>query len=143
MSSYVTIMHNGRIFKEGAPSEIEDDEEVQAIIWGGPWIAPALAKPKAVLQVKELKVYYGASHAPGRRSEARARRPFGRRPQRHGQDDALQGDRRAHARPAGSIRFNGLELIGLEPHRDRPRGVGYVPQGRRLWPSLTVDETCA
>jgi branched-chain amino acid transport system ATP-binding protein len=30
----VTMMHNGRIFKEGPPSEIENDEEVQAIYLG-------------------------------------------------------------------------------------------------------------
>jgi len=34
VSSYVTMMHNGRIFKEGAPEEIENDEEVQAIYLG-------------------------------------------------------------------------------------------------------------
>jgi branched-chain amino acid transport system ATP-binding protein len=34
VSSYVTMMHNGRIFKEGAPEEIEKDEEVQAIYLG-------------------------------------------------------------------------------------------------------------
>jgi branched-chain amino acid transport system ATP-binding protein len=34
VSSYVTMMHNGRIFKEGAPKEIEDDDEVQAIYLG-------------------------------------------------------------------------------------------------------------
>jgi len=32
----VTMMHNGRIFKEGKPSEIEEDEEVQALYLGGP-----------------------------------------------------------------------------------------------------------
>lgn len=31
----VTMMHNGRIFKEGAPQEIEDDPEVQALYLGG------------------------------------------------------------------------------------------------------------
>ncbi|MEQ8396105.1 ABC transporter ATP-binding protein [Thalassobaculum sp.] len=31
----VTMMHNGRIFKEGKPSEIEDDPEVQALYLGG------------------------------------------------------------------------------------------------------------
>jgi uncharacterized protein (UPF0261 family)/ABC-type branched-subunit amino acid transport system ATPase component len=42
---------------------------------------------------------------------------------------------------SGSIRFEGRELVGLEPHRIARAGVGYVPQGRRLWPSLSVDET--
>ncbi|WP_181706501.1 ABC transporter ATP-binding protein [Chthonobacter rhizosphaerae] len=31
----VTMMHNGRIFKEGAPQEIEDDPEVQDLYLGG------------------------------------------------------------------------------------------------------------
>lgn len=31
----VTMMHNGRIFKEGSPAEIEDDPEVQALYLGG------------------------------------------------------------------------------------------------------------
>ena len=35
VSEYVTMMHNGRIFKEGKPAEIEDDPEVQALYLGG------------------------------------------------------------------------------------------------------------
>jgi branched-chain amino acid transport system ATP-binding protein len=35
VSTYVTMMHNGRIFKEGTPEEIENDAEVQAIYLGG------------------------------------------------------------------------------------------------------------
>ncbi|MEL6267522.1 MAG: ABC transporter ATP-binding protein [Pseudomonadota bacterium] len=31
----VTMMHNGRVFKEGKPAEIEDDPEVQALYLGG------------------------------------------------------------------------------------------------------------
>jgi uncharacterized protein (UPF0261 family)/ABC-type branched-subunit amino acid transport system ATPase component len=42
---------------------------------------------------------------------------------------------------SGSVRFNGQELIGLAPHDVTHRGVAYVPQGRRVWRSLTVDET--
>ena len=41
---------------------------------------------------------------------------------------------------SGSIRFQGEELIGRTPAEIARLGVGYVPQGRRLWPSLTVDE---
>ena len=40
----------------------------------------------------------------------------------------------------GSVQFEGDELAGLGPSRIAHHGVGYVPQGRRLWPSLTVDE---
>jgi branched-chain amino acid transport system ATP-binding protein len=31
----VTVMHNGKVIKEGTPSEIENDEQVQAIYMGG------------------------------------------------------------------------------------------------------------
>lgn len=40
----------------------------------------------------------------------------------------------------GSIRFNGQELAGLPPYKVATTGIGYCPQGRRLWSSLTVDE---
>jgi uncharacterized protein (UPF0261 family)/ABC-type branched-subunit amino acid transport system ATPase component len=41
---------------------------------------------------------------------------------------------------SGSIRFMGEELIGRSPAEIARMGIGYVPQGRRLWRSLTVDE---
>jgi uncharacterized protein (UPF0261 family)/ABC-type branched-subunit amino acid transport system ATPase component len=47
----------------------------------------------------------------------------------------------ANGKVSGSIRLNGKELRGLAPNRITEAGIGYVPQGRRVWPSLTVDET--
>jgi branched-chain amino acid transport system ATP-binding protein len=41
---------------------------------------------------------------------------------------------------AGSIRLDGVELTTLPPHAVARRGIGYVPQGRRLFPLLTVGE---
>jgi branched-chain amino acid transport system ATP-binding protein len=35
VSEYVSMMHNGRLFKEGTPQEIEADPEVQEIYLGG------------------------------------------------------------------------------------------------------------
>ena len=43
-------------------------------------------------------------------------------------------------RVTGSIRFAGQELVGKPSYRIARRGIGYVPQGRRLFPSLSVDE---
>ena len=43
-------------------------------------------------------------------------------------------------RADGSIRFQGDELVGVVSHKIARRGIGYVPQGRRLFPSLTVDQ---
>jgi branched-chain amino acid transport system ATP-binding protein len=39
-----------------------------------------------------------------------------------------------------SIRVRGSELAGRPSYKIARLGVGYVPQGRRLFPSLTVDE---
>ena len=43
-------------------------------------------------------------------------------------------------RASGSVKLAGEEILGLAPNVITGKGVGYVPQGRRLWPSLSVDE---
>jgi branched-chain amino acid transport system ATP-binding protein len=40
----------------------------------------------------------------------------------------------------GSVTFQGAELRGLSPHQIARRRIGLVPQGRRLFASLTVTE---
>ena len=40
----------------------------------------------------------------------------------------------------GSIRLAGQELCGKPAYKIANAGIGYVPQGRRLFESLTVDE---
>jgi len=41
---------------------------------------------------------------------------------------------------AGSIRLNGREIAGLAPEKIARRGIGLVPEGRRVFPTLTVQE---
>jgi branched-chain amino acid transport system ATP-binding protein len=41
---------------------------------------------------------------------------------------------------SGSIRFEGREVAGRPPYKIAGGGLGYVPQGRRLFPSLSTDE---
>jgi branched-chain amino acid transport system ATP-binding protein len=41
---------------------------------------------------------------------------------------------------SGSIRFRGEELVGKPPYKIANAGLGFVPQGRRLFPSLSTDE---
>lgn len=41
---------------------------------------------------------------------------------------------------SGSVVFDGRNLAGMPPEKVSRSGIGYVPQGRRLFPSLTVDE---
>jgi branched-chain amino acid transport system ATP-binding protein len=44
------------------------------------------------------------------------------------------------ARVTGSIRYKGRELVGMPSYKIAKLGIAYVPQGRRLFPSLSVDE---
>jgi branched-chain amino acid transport system ATP-binding protein len=44
------------------------------------------------------------------------------------------------ARSDGSVRFEGQELMGRAPYKISGAGIGYVPQGRRLFPSLSTEE---
>jgi branched-chain amino acid transport system ATP-binding protein len=41
---------------------------------------------------------------------------------------------------SGSVRLGGAELAGLRPDRIARAGVALVPQGRRVWATLTVGE---
>ncbi len=41
---------------------------------------------------------------------------------------------------AGSIKLDGKELAGSDPSTRARSGIGYVPQGREIFPQLTVEE---
>ena len=41
---------------------------------------------------------------------------------------------------SGSIRFRGQEIAGKPPYKIAGLGIGFVPQGRRLFPSLSTEE---
>jgi uncharacterized protein (UPF0261 family)/ABC-type branched-subunit amino acid transport system ATPase component len=103
-----------------------------------------MAEPEgqtAILQIRDLQVYYGESHAiqgvdlilgrgvlsiVGRNGMGKTTLC-----------NTIAGLKRARS---GSIALAGREIAGLEPHVIARLGVGYVPQGRRVWRSLTVDE---
>jgi branched-chain amino acid transport system ATP-binding protein len=41
---------------------------------------------------------------------------------------------------AGTVRFDGADVAGVPAHVRVGRGIALVPEGRRLFPSLTVEE---
>jgi branched-chain amino acid transport system ATP-binding protein len=43
----------------------------------------------------------------------------------------------------GKVLFNGEDIVRLPPHRIYERGIALVPQGRRIFSSLTVHENLA
>jgi uncharacterized protein (UPF0261 family)/ABC-type branched-subunit amino acid transport system ATPase component len=95
-----------------------------------------------LLQVRGLNVYYGHSHAL-QGVEFTIHQGVLAIVGRNGMGKTtlcktIMGLVRASS---GSIRFgNKDELTRLNPAQIARLGIGYVPQGRRLWRSLTVDE---
>jgi branched-chain amino acid transport system ATP-binding protein len=45
-----------------------------------------------------------------------------------------------HHQTSGSIRFQGVNVTKLAPQRRARLGIALVPEGRRLFPSLTLEE---
>jgi branched-chain amino acid transport system ATP-binding protein len=46
----------------------------------------------------------------------------------------------AQAAASGFVRYDGSDITAAPPHRRISRGIALVPEGRRLFPSLTVEE---
>ena len=94
-----------------------------------------------VLVVEGLDVYYGRAHALQGVSLALEHGVLGI-VGRNGMGKTTLCNAITGLVPAtGSVRLDGEEILGLAPHRITRRGIAYVPQGRRVWPSLNVDET--
>jgi uncharacterized protein (UPF0261 family)/ABC-type branched-subunit amino acid transport system ATPase component len=93
------------------------------------------------LEISDLHVYYGESHAiQGVSMTIRGGvlAVVGRNGM--GKSTLCNAITGLKASRSGSIRIFGRETSRLEPHIIHRHGVGYVPQGRRVWPSLSVDE---
>ena len=96
---------------------------------------------KAILKIRDLQVYYGESHAlqgVELAIEDRVLSIVGR----NGMGkttlcNTIVGLKRPRS---GTITLAGKEISRLDPHVIARLGVGYVPQGRRVWRSLTVEE---
>ncbi len=41
---------------------------------------------------------------------------------------------------SGNIRFRGIDIAGLPPHKVTALGIAHVPEGRQVFPELTVKE---
>jgi branched-chain amino acid transport system ATP-binding protein len=97
-----------------------------------------------LLVIEDLHAYYGSAHIVQGVSLTMGAEPvalIGR----NGMGKttlckALAGVLGVDGRSTGSARLAGVELRGKAPHRIAKAGIGYVPQGRRLFPSLTTDE---
>ncbi|MGH8686789.1 MAG: ABC transporter ATP-binding protein [Burkholderiales bacterium] len=94
-----------------------------------------------MLEVRDLHAYYGKSHIlhgvsfdvrQGEIVSLLGRNGVGRSTT----CKAIMGD----VAPSGSIRFKGEQLVGLKPHEIARRGLGYVPENRDIFPTLSVRQ---
>ena len=98
-------------------------------------------RPADLLEIRELNIFYGGSHAlqgVDLRIEHGVLSLVGRNGM--GKTTLCKAIVGLLPVASGSIRFMGEELVGRTPAEIAQIGLGYVPQGRRLWPSLTVEE---
>jgi uncharacterized protein (UPF0261 family)/ABC-type branched-subunit amino acid transport system ATPase component len=103
--------------------------------------APRSTTATPILRIKDLQVYYGESHAiqgVDLTLESRILSIVGR----NGMGkttlcNTITGLKKARS---GSIAVAGREISALDPHEIARLGVGYVPQGRHVWRSLSVHE---
>lgn len=95
----------------------------------------------STLQIRDLNVYYGQSHAlqgVNLTLGSGVLSVVGRNGM--GKTTMCKAIMGLEPVAAGSISFKGQSLAGRGPSDIARLGIGYVPQGRRLWRSLTVDE---
>ena len=98
-------------------------------------------RPVDLLEIRGLNVFYGRSHAlqgVDLRLEHGALSLVGRNGM--GKTTLCKAIVGLTPVASGSIRFMGEELVGRTPADIARLGLGYVPQGRRLWPLVTVEE---
>ena len=94
-----------------------------------------------MLNVRDLHAYYGKSHilhgvnlqvGSGEIVSLLGRNGVGRSTT----IKAVMGQ----VAPIGSVEFKGKQLVGLKPHEVAHLGLGYVPEDRSIFPTLTVRQ---
>ena len=95
----------------------------------------------SLLKVEDLHVYFGASHVLHGISLSAGTEPLavvGRNGM--GKSTLCQAIMGLVPAARGRIWLARTELTGRRSYKIAREGIGYVPQGRRVFPSLTVDE---
>src|ERR1700687_2946931 len=95
-----------------------------------------------MLEVKDISLYYGAAQAlrgvsisaePGKVTCVLGRNGVGK-------TSLLRAMVGQYPIAGGSITFDCADITGLRPYERARKGIGFVPQGRGIFPLLTVEE---
>ncbi|WP_116520478.1 ABC transporter ATP-binding protein [Achromobacter insuavis] len=97
---------------------------------------------RAMLEIRDLHAWYGESHIlHGIDLDVKAGECItllGRNGA--GRSSTLKSVLGLVGRRSGSIKVEGQETIGLPPHKIARRGIGYCPEERGIYASLTAEE---
>jgi branched-chain amino acid transport system ATP-binding protein len=148
LSDRITVLHQGRVIAEGEPAEIQHNAEVQTAYLGHLALASRTAATMArrvgepLLRVREVNTFYGKSHVLHDVSldvfEGELVALLGRNGA--GKTTTLGTITGVIPPRDGRVDYRGTQLAGRPPEEIARSGIGLVPQGRRIFPNLTVLE---
>jgi branched-chain amino acid transport system ATP-binding protein len=152
LADQITVMSEGRVLVHGSADTVRSDPEVQRVYLGAGRKAlvratPAKAAPPGapVLQIEGINTNYGKSHILHDVSlevrEGEAVALLGRNGA--GKSSTIKSIMGIAPPRSGRVLYHRQEIQGRTPEEIARLGIGLVPQGRRLFPNLTVDENLA
>jgi ABC-type branched-subunit amino acid transport system ATPase component len=143
----VTVMNEGKILVEGDPETVRGNAEVQRVYIGGGHARAArsareAAAGEALLELDGVNTFYGKSHILHDVSFAVHTNEVVALLGRNGagKSSTFKSIMGIVAPRSGTATFAGHDITGLSPERAARLGIGLVPQGRRLFAGLTVEE---
>jgi branched-chain amino acid transport system ATP-binding protein len=148
----VTVMNEGRVIADGPVEVVRDHPLVQEVYLGhgrGVLVASAVHAPGGasgpIMSVAGLDTFYGKSHILIEVSlEVRAGEVVGLLGRNGaGKSSTLKSVMGLVAPARGRVEFAGRDITGHSPEEIARLGMGFVPQGRRLFANLTVAENLA
>ena len=148
LSDRITVLHQGRVIAEGAPAAIQQNAEVQTAYLGHLMLAREATPPGArrapapLLRVTSVNTFYGKSHVlhgvsldvfPGEVVALLGRNGAGK-------TTTLATITGVVPPRDGRVAYRATDVAGRPPEAIARLGIGLVPQGRRIFPNLTVLE---
>ena len=134
VAEHISVLHFGEVLEAGPTEQIRAATKCSKSIWE----RLAHGDPGSSGHSHLLR---GRLCPAGAVAAAQARTDTGlARAQRGGQDDLGELDRRLQSPRRGKIIFKGVDITRIASFETVRSGMGLVPQGRRVFPTLSVEE---